>query len=82
MPTIPIAAQLDKQTIEIDCAECGFYNYPTVKQIRLNDVLICRGCKINLQLVDHMGGLTRTVKAIDKAISSLLQKPFKITIRL
>ena len=45
---------LDKETIEFDCPSCGFYNEIFYRQARLNDMIICRGCKTNIQLNDQM----------------------------
>ena len=42
---------LDKFEIEIPCPRCGFDEPATIKQVRLDDVVICRSCKRNLPRV-------------------------------
>jgi hypothetical protein len=38
---------LDKFEVEVDCPRCGFTNPTWLKQARLRDVVIWRGCKAN-----------------------------------
>jgi hypothetical protein len=73
---------LDPVEIDIECPRCSFYNVATIQQIRLNDVLICRGCKSNLQLIDHMASVTNARKRIMKAIGDLGKSLGKITLRI
>lgn len=67
----------DKQTIDFKCPECGFYNKATLKQVRLQDVIICRGCKKNIHLQDKnksvskmVHNLNQTMKNLGKALKS------------
>lgn len=62
---------LDMIEIEIQCPECNFYNYIFIKQARLRDVVICRGCKSNIQLDDQMNSVRKTVRDINQALSDL-----------
>jgi hypothetical protein len=50
---------LDGISIDIPCPGCGFCERATMKQIRLQDVIICGGCKANIHLSDHMPKLGR-----------------------
>jgi hypothetical protein len=62
---------LDPLEIEFACPSCGFYNNARLKQVRLNDVLICRGCKGNLQLVDQMGQMDKARRQTRRAVGEL-----------
>jgi hypothetical protein len=64
---------LDKQTISFQCPKCRFYNSIFYKQARLRDVVICRGCKINIQLDDYMNECRKAEKSIRKAFQDLEQ---------
>jgi len=61
----------DKHEIEIQCPECSFYNPIWLKQARLRDVIICRGCKSNIQLDDQMNETRKAIKSIRRAIAEL-----------
>ena len=50
---------LDPIKVKLECLECQFFNVASLRQIRLNDVVICRGCKSNLQLVDYLGTVAK-----------------------
>ncbi len=54
--------------IEIQCPKCNFYNYFRIKQAQLRDVIICRGCKANIQLDDQMNTVRKTIRDIEKAM--------------
>lgn len=71
---------LDDETIEVECPQCRFYNPVFFRQVRLNDVVICRGCKANVQLTDYLGQVSNAQRAIIRAIGSLSN--IKIQIRL
>ncbi len=59
---------LDNQTIEFPCPRCSFYNAIFFKQARLRDVVICRGCKSNIQLDDQMNECRKAQRAIKRAV--------------
>jgi hypothetical protein len=73
---------LDKYTIEFPCARCGFLNAIFFKQARLRDMVICRGCKSNIQLDDHMNECRKASQAFAKAIKQLNESLGNITLRL
>ena len=75
---------LDKHTIEFECPKCGFYNPIFLKQARLRDVIICRGCKVNIQLDDQMNECRKAIRGVHKALQKMLDgfKDIKITIKL
>lgn len=57
--------------IELRCLRCGFYNPIYIKQARLRDVIICRGCKTNIQLDDHMNQVRKAEREIRKQSDQL-----------
>ncbi len=76
---------LDNQPIDIECPKCKFYNLVTLKQVRLRDAVICRGCKTTIQFEDHMNETRKSIRSINRAMQELEQqlgKLGKITIRL
>jgi hypothetical protein len=76
---------LDKLEIEIPCPRCGFYEPVTIKQVRLDDVVICRGCKSNLRLVDQMHQVANARGQLAAALRELadaFSKPINLTLRL
>lgn len=70
---------LDNIETEIDCPNCGFYNTVYFKDIKLRNVIICRGCKFNLQLDDYMNSYkieSRKLETEFKKLSNLLNELF------
>ena len=77
--------KLDTHMIEIPCPSCGFLNSVTLLQVRVQGVVICRGCKGNLRLQDQMYSTRKAIRSLRRAVSQLerqLGKVAKITIRL
>ena len=75
---------LDRVNIPIQCPKCDFDNYVTMAQVRLNDVVICRGCKSNIQLVDYMGTVSKSRETLDNSLRRLmgsLPRGFTVTLR-
>ena len=62
------AIDVDSFEVECDCPRCGFSNPLWVQQARLRDVIICRGCKANIQLDDGMNTVRRAYKNINRAM--------------
>jgi len=62
---------LDKHPIEVACPQCGFYNSVTLKQIRLRDAVICRGCKVTINFEDHMNETRKAIRSINRALREL-----------
>jgi hypothetical protein len=75
---------LDARTFEFPCPKCGFYNPVYLRQVRLRDVIICRGCKRDLQLDDHMNDYRLARRRIQNALKTLQRSlgSHTITIRL
>lgn len=62
---------IEKITIEIQCPNCNFYNTIFFKQAKLRDIVICRGCKINIKLDDQMNECRKAVRSISNAFREL-----------
>ena len=76
---------LDRERIDIECPVCRFGNAVTVEQVRLGDVLICRGCKVSIRLQDHHNETRKAAHAVRRALRELEDQLLRIgtvTIRL
>jgi len=62
---------LGKFEVEVDCPGCGFSNPIWLRQARLRDAIICRGCKANIQLDDSMNTVRKGVQSIHRALQQL-----------
>lgn len=62
---------IEKIILEIQCPNCHFYNPIFFKQAKLRDVIICRGCKINIRLDDQMNECQKACRSISKAMKEL-----------
>jgi transposase-like protein len=62
---------LDNLETEIECPRCLFSNPVRLKQVRLRDVAICRGCKSNLQLDDGMNSLRKARRSVQRQLNAL-----------
>jgi hypothetical protein len=81
----PVPFNLDKVELEAECPRCGFFNPFFIKQARLRDVIICRGCKANIQLEDHMNTVRKAERDIRRAMQQLeltMKSLGKITLRI
>lgn len=73
---------LDNIKIEIQCPKCKFYNSIFIKQARLRDVIICRGCKSNIQLDDQMNEVRKIVKKFRRQMAELMNSLHDINIKI
>jgi hypothetical protein len=62
---------LDRHRIEIECPRCRFPARVFLRQVRLCDVVVCGGCKGNIQLIDHMATFRKANRRIMAAMDSL-----------
>jgi hypothetical protein len=62
---------IDKASIDVPCPRCAFHNRVTVKQVRLRDVVICRGCKANIRLEDQMNTVRIAERMVRQSIEEL-----------
>ena len=77
---------LDKHNLDAQCERCGFWNGFTIKEARIEQVIICRGCKANIQLRDCLGTVKRSERDVRRAMrefqDTLKSLSRTITIRL
>lgn len=62
---------LDRFEFEIECPNCRFSTKIRYRDARLRDVLICRWCKANIQLDDHMNECRKARRQVADAIRDL-----------
>ncbi|WP_088139726.1 hypothetical protein [Achromobacter xylosoxidans] len=76
---------LDRFEFAVECPRCSFATTIFYRDARLRDVLICRGCKANIQLDDHMNECRKARRQFNSAMQELeatFAKLKNITIRL
>lgn len=62
---------LDSVDLDIECPNCSFFNKIKYRDARLRDVVICRGCKSNIQLDDHVNECRKARRAVAAAFADL-----------
>ena len=62
---------IDKHEVDFQCPNCNYHNSIQIRQARLRDVVICRGCKSNIRLDDQMNETRKFVRSIRRAINAL-----------
>ena len=73
---------IDRLEIEHTCPRCSFYNWIRLREVRLGDVIICRGCKINIRLDDYMNECEKAEHSLRRAFERLSQAVGTINLRL
>lgn len=75
---------IDNAEVSAPCPRCEFENPFTLKQARLRDIIICRGCKANVHLDDQMNECKKAVRNIERALNELTDsiKGLNLTIEL
>lgn len=74
---------IDWVEIDTPCPKCGFFNPIWIRQARLRDVIICRGCKANVQLDDHMNEVRNAERSTRRAVQDLMKSLSKtLTIKI
>ena len=63
---------IDKFEVEVECPRCNFANSIWMKQARLRDMVICRGCEANIQLDDSMNTVRKARRSMRRAMQDLL----------
>lgn len=77
---------IDRASFDVECPQCSFTTKIFYRDARLRDVMICRGCKANIQLDDHMNECRKVRKQVASAIADLertvatLNKTIRITL--
>jgi hypothetical protein len=64
---------LDRVGLEVHCPRCRFGNSVVYRQVRLRDVIICRGCKANIRLDDYMNECRKARQQMNRAVAELEQ---------
>ncbi len=62
---------LNKHKVEITCPICRFLNPVTLKQVKICSIIICRGCKSNIQLQDHFNTVKKALKSMNRELEAL-----------
>jgi hypothetical protein len=70
--------RVDTFEVEVECSRCHFANPVWLKQARLRDVVICRGCKSNIQLDDSMNSVRKAHHSIRRAMDQLRETVARI----
>lgn len=70
--------RVDAFDVEIECHRCKFQNPIWLKQARRRDVVICRGCKSNIQLDDGMNSIRKAHHSIRRAMNDLRETVSRI----
>jgi hypothetical protein len=70
----------DYSWIEAPCPNCGFVNDITLRQIRLEEKIICTGCHQTIQLVDEHVSSERGQREINKAVEKIKNVTIRIKI--
>lgn len=75
---------LDRHQIYIDCPRCGFWARPFLRQIRHKETIICKGCKANIRLIDHLGSFRKAQSQVNHALQDLESQlgSMKLTINI
>lgn len=68
---MPQVIDLDRFQFDVECPNCKFSTNIFYRDARLRDVLICRGCKANIQLDDHMNECRKARRQVRAAIQEL-----------
>jgi len=73
---------IDGFEVEVPCPKCGFFNALWLRQARLRDVIICRGCHSNVRLEDHMNEVRKAERNFRQAVRELEESLGSLEIRL
>lgn len=63
---------LDRHWIDVDCPHCRLATPASLRDVRLGNVIICRGCKANVRLVDHLGEYHRVRRKLERAFRQMI----------
>jgi hypothetical protein len=63
---------LDNHWIDVTCPHCPLTTEASLRDVRLGMVVICRGCKANIRLIDYLGEYHRA----RRRLLNSFQRPF------
>ena len=75
----------DALTIAVQCPNCRFCNDVSLKEVRLRDVRLCRGCHRLIRFEDDMNTVRKSVRDIRAGLRQLtdqLSKTIEIDLTL
>lgn len=70
---------IDGFEVEVECPRCEFSNPISLGQARLRDVVICRGCKSNIELDDSMNTVRKARETIRRSMRELRESIGRIS---
>lgn len=73
---------LDNVSVSVACPICEFQNPFTIRQARWRDMIICRGCKANIQLDDQMNECRKAVRQVTRAIQEFQESFKKLNLKI
>jgi len=63
--------RVDAFEVDVECPRCQFSNPIWLKQARLRDAIICRGCKWNIGLDDGMNSVRKAHHSVRRAMNNM-----------
>ncbi|MHC4346742.1 MAG: hypothetical protein ACYSUP_18895, partial [Planctomycetota bacterium] len=60
--------------VDVECPRCHFVNPIWMKQARLRDTIICRGCKRNIYLDDSMNSVRKAQRRISEQFKKMKRR--------
>jgi len=65
------APNLDKRWIEVPCPACRLRTPASLRDVRLGNTIICRGCKANIRLIDRQGEFHRARQRFERMFARM-----------
>jgi peptide subunit release factor 1 (eRF1) len=62
---------LSDQRVNLECPSCGFTNEVRLRQVALEETVICDGCLNEIKLTDDSGSVRRTIRDVQSLIDGL-----------
>jgi len=62
---------LSYQPIELECPQCGYHLDLLLKQVMVEEIVLCPGCLCDIQLIDESGSTQRAQREINEALNNL-----------
>lgn len=72
---------LDGSVVEVPCPKCHFINPISLRQVRIRDAVICRGCKVTINLDDHMNETRKAIRVFND-LTRRFSKTINLTIKI
>jgi hypothetical protein len=62
---------LDDHWIDVGCPYCPLTTEASMRDVRMGNVIICRGCKANIRLIDHLGDYHRARRRLSDSFKRI-----------